>query len=226
MVNVKRVIEFDECDYSGVIEEPAICPQCKHAIKPEVTGFNSFADEEDKCFLSVSYLCRNCFRSFIALHALELDEKNEVFEARLLYSEPNRAKEREFERQIIDFSPNFVRIYNQALAAETHGLDEICGMGYRKALEFLIKDYLISREPEKADSIRNMELGNCIANKIAENNIKTVASRCSWLGNDHSHYVVKFSEKDLTDLKMLLDATVYWIMMTLVTEEALRIEKR
>lgn len=37
-------------------------------------------------------------------------------------------------------SPQFVEIYNQAKAAESFQLDQITGLGLRKALEFLIKD--------------------------------------------------------------------------------------
>ena len=36
----------------------------------------------------------------------------------------------------------FLTIYNQSLSAEDNNLDQIAGIGYRKALEFLIKDYL------------------------------------------------------------------------------------
>jgi hypothetical protein len=53
-------------------------------------------------------------------------------------------------------------IYTQAHAAEALELTEICGVGYRKALEFLIKDYLITKKPEKSDDIRKMLLGGCI----------------------------------------------------------------
>lgn len=49
----------------------------------------------------------------------------------------------------IDFqaiSPRFVTIYEQAMRAAQMGYDELVGMGYRKALEFLIKDYLIGKQ--------------------------------------------------------------------------------
>ena len=45
---------------------------------------------------------------------------------------------------ISELSPNFCEIYNQAYIAEQTNLMQICGTGYRKSLEFLIKDYLIS----------------------------------------------------------------------------------
>ena len=38
------------------------------------------------------------------------------------------------------------------------GLYEKYGVGYRKALEFLIKDYLIKRKPEEKDQIQRIQL--------------------------------------------------------------------
>lgn len=225
MVMLNREIEIDGDDYTGMIDEPSMCPQCKHAIKPETIGIFTFSNEEGNHFLSISYLCRSCYRSFITLHSLELKERDGTFRSKCLYIEPNRASERVFESRITEISPDFIRIYNQALAAEAYSLTEICGMAYRKALEFLVKDYLISKEPDKADAIGKMELGNCIANKTSDN-VKLVASRCAWLGNDHTHYVVKFDDKDLDDLKRLLEATVYWIMIELITQDATEIQRR
>ena len=45
-----------------------------------------------------------------------------------------------FTPAIENVSPKFVMIFNEALTAESNGLYEVCGCGYRRALEFLIKD--------------------------------------------------------------------------------------
>jgi hypothetical protein len=39
----------------------------------------------------------------------------------------------------------------------------------------------------------------------------TVASRAAWLGNDETHYLRTWEDKDLTDLKKLIELTVQWI---------------
>ena len=36
----------------------------------------------------------------------------------------------------------FIDVYNQSLEAEIKGLDEIAGMGFRKSLEILVKDFV------------------------------------------------------------------------------------
>lgn len=69
-------------------------------------------------------------------------------------------------------------------------MSQICGVGYRKALEFLIKDYLISGESgeERKEAIKNKFLGNCIQYDVVNEQIKIVAQRAVWLGNDETHY--------------------------------------
>lgn len=42
-----------------------------------------------------------------------------------------------------------------------------------------------------------------------------MAERATWLGNDETHYVRKWENKDLKDLKNLIDLTVYFISMSL-----------
>lgn len=50
-----------------------------------------------------------------------------------------------FDKKIDEISPKFNEIYKQALAAEVSNLNEIAGLGYRKSLEFLIKDIAIQK---------------------------------------------------------------------------------
>ncbi len=49
--------------------------------------------------------------------------------------------------------------------------------------------------------------------------IKLCASRAAWLGNDHSHYIKKWADKDLENLKDLIHLTVNWIDSALTTEK-------
>ena len=114
----------------------------------------------------------------------------------------------------------FVKIYNQALAAESYQLDEIVGVGYRKALEFLIKDIAIHEHPEEREKIEGMHLSQCIEQYIDYTRLKTVAKGAAWLGNDQTHYKQKFSDKDISSLKDYLDACIAWVDVVLKTESA------
>ena len=126
-------------------------------------------------------------------------------------------KEKYFSESIINISVSFENIYNQAYQAEQMRLTEICGVGYRKALEFLIKDYLITLYPEKEDLIKNKMLGSCINEFVTNIQIKKVAERAVWIGNDETHYTRKWENKGIEDLKKLIDLSVHWIEMEVLT---------
>ena len=96
---------------------------------------------------------------------------------------------------------------------------QICGVGYRKALEFLIKDYLIKKIPRDEEIIKKKLLKDCIKDHIDSTKIKTIAEKAAWLGNDETHYVRKWEDKDLTDLKNLINITVHYILMELQADK-------
>ncbi len=67
-----------------------------------------------------------------------------------------------------------------------------------------------------------MQLAACIAKYVTNDRIKATAARAAWLGNDESHYVRKWEDKDLEDLKKLIQLTVHWIEMEELTDIAIR----
>jgi len=112
--------------------------------------------------------------------------------------------------EITGVSPTFVEVYNQAMAAEAMNLDQLVGMGLRKALEFLVKDFAISHATtdEEKKKIRKKQLGPCIEDHITDAAVRAAAKRATWLGNDETHYVRRWEDKDITDLKNLVRLTV------------------
>lgn len=119
-----------------------------------------------------------------------------------------------------------MKIYNQSLQAEKNGLDEIAGLGYRKFVEFLIKDFAIYKNPEKELKIKNTWMKVCIENYIDNKQIKILAERSDWIGNDEAHYVRKQEDRDINDMKKFIKAMVYFIGMTLITEDAESMEQK
>jgi len=211
------------------ISEPTVCPLCGKSIKPQDFGVYAYQDDQKHWYGAVFSLCKACYKPFVVHYDFGgpgNDGSPVVPKGTVLSIGPTGHTKRAFEPKLVEISPQFEKIYNQALAAENSGLDEIAGMGYRKALEFLIKDYLIYKKPEERATIEKMELGKCIANKVEQESLKTVASRCAWLGNDQTHYVKRFEEFDLEMLKKLVEACVYWIQMELLTDVAAQMERR
>ncbi|MBR3591623.1 MAG: DUF4145 domain-containing protein [Clostridia bacterium] len=187
--------------------EPDECPICKSRIAGKIL-FGIY--ESDYVRYSLDF-CSACKGVFLATH----NSSGEVISC-----EPNRFVEKTFTDELTALSPQFVKIYNQASAAESSSLDEIAGIGYRKALEFLIKDFAISQNSDDADKIKNMRLSPCINEYIDNTKIKQLAIKSAWLGNDETHYVRKFEDRDINDMKKFIDALVYFISMDLIVSDA------
>lgn len=119
-----------------------------------------------------------------------------------------------------EVSSDFVEIYSQAQRAESAGLHRICGPGYRKALEFLIKDYCIGminmegEEKEKeTQAIKGKLLSAVITDHIDDPRIQRMATGAAWLGNDETHYERRWTGHDLHDVKELIRVTAHFIEM-------------
>ncbi|MGG3307464.1 hypothetical protein ABER23_08550 [Paenibacillus lautus] len=169
--------------------------------------------------IQVVYKCTSnrCGKLFIASYVYSVSRvgsESYVF----VSSEPKTEEPVNFSETITQVSPSFVQIYNQAATAESLGLTEICGAGYRKSLEFLVKDYLIHKNPDQESSIKSQFLGSCIRS-IEDYNIKFCADRASWLGNDETHYVRKWENSDLSDLKTLINLVSNWVENALMMEK-------
>lgn len=223
MRRLKQIIKnnVDEVDSFIDYEEVNECPICKAKIAPIFIASSLDTDS----FSSIFYFCRNCKNTFVSKYSIYKDQRT-TSRTRyyrtdtLIYSEPNRFAKQEFDQKISDLSPQFVKIYNQALAAEYSHLDEIAGIGYRKALEFLIKDFAIHEHPDDEETIKAKPLAQCIKTYIANENVTTLAERSAWIGNDEAHYIRKQEDRDVSDMKAFIKAIVYFIGMILITEDA------
>lgn len=205
---------------SGTIDEPELCPLCHHAIQPQELALKAFENNTDNRFISALYLCKSCYQTFVALHSCASDSGTRKYRTELQYVGPQKYIPETFDPMVESLSPMFVKIYNQALAAENASLDEIAGLGYRKALEFLVKDFCIHENPDNADGIKGFPLTKCIQTYIDNPQIQTLATKTAWLGNDEAHYVRKHSDRDVQDMKRFIQATVYFVGMSLIVEDA------
>jgi hypothetical protein len=214
----KRII-FDLSNIHNFLQElrplPDKCPICKFSVSPEFILIHNKLD-------SVEVLCgcpRNeCGSLFFAVYQGE-DIFTPIKDYVLSHYYPYSRENKEFSKEVMELSPDFVAIFNQAHHAEQEGLDLICGVGYRKALEYLIKEFVIYFNLDETEKIKRMPLQQCIQQYINQPDIKEMAERAVWLGNDETHYVRKWEDKDIQDLKNLIDLTVYFISMTLKAEK-------
>lgn len=187
-------------------EIPKACTMCHCHIHPHLHGTPYLNSRKE---VYVTYVCPNCGELLIATYTRGMVMVT-LYKLFLQKVGPIKFKQHDFNQEIMDLSPRFSDIYNESLKAESDGLLEICGPGYRKALEILLKDYLIQHAQEEQDDIKKRPLGNCI-NQINNAQIQACAKRATWLGNDETHYVRKWENKDLSDLKTLIRLVVNFI---------------
>jgi len=201
---------------------PHECPACNRAVRPEVLSARYVSTGNHR--VRVVFVCPvdTCQEVFIgAYNNGSINVTTSV--SHLQQTHALRAIETvSFPPAIHEISALFCETYNQANIADANDLDQIAGLGYRKALEFLIKDFLINykfkEDAETANKVGGMFLGKCISDLIDEDRIKQCASRAAWLGNDETHYTRKWEEKDINDLKALLNMTVNWIDLVIQSD--------
>lgn len=224
-------VEFGEYSYTSSgklrrgdvhnrdVDIPEVCPVCGFSMAPGLLPSCFVKGEAGRkdSYIAI-FRCAHCSMPFIAYYHDDSTAPISII--------PHDAIPRSFSKYITALSPNFVETYNQALAAETMQLNEIAGMGYRKAVEYLVKDYLILRTPDCSESIRAEALGSCIGNRLTNERLKAAASRAVWLGNDFTHYTRKYENYEISHLKQFIEATMHWIEMELITDEAENMGRR
>jgi hypothetical protein len=154
----------------NVDKYPNICPHCHKSITAQLQlGFTK-DDSAEVIFRCPDESCRSVFVGYYN-HQFANAGWMHVY----LKTSLGSVRARDFSGNIQEVSRSFVDIYNQAIVAEGHELHHITGIGLRKALEFLIKDYLIKKKPEKREEIEKKFLSNCIKDYITNPNIKDMS---------------------------------------------------
>lgn len=200
--NKSRSIEF--------ISTPVECPYCHLSHIPKIyIGVERNSDY----IIFAECTNSNCQKCYVFIY-----DPDEYVVKKVTQSLP---KERTFSDDLKKVSSDFCDIYNEAYAAEQMSLMQIAGVGYRKSLEFLIKDYVISLNPENEEEIKSKFLGNCIKENVNDEKIKEVAKRATWLGNDETHYVRRWENTDISNLKQAIELCLYWIGAEIGTKKLL-----
>jgi hypothetical protein len=132
---------------------------------------------------------------------------------------PQKPETTSFPESVRKLSPSFTAIYEEADEALHLGLTQIAGPGYRKAFEFLVKDYAKLLKPDDKSRIEQMFSGNVVKEFILDPRILKVATRALWLGNDETHYLRVWKDHDIKDLITLIKLTMSWIEIERLSNE-------
>lgn len=210
------VIFPDSSSLEVIAPDPKICPCCNYGIQPQ----NLFASKAEYIKNVYSFIvvhqCPNCSKYFITeyiqdpifIYNVDLPE----FVARP-YTPPFKISISN-ESRLTDISERFLEVYKQSLMAERYGLHHLVGMGLRKALEYLLQDYLSIINPNDIEKIKNSTLSQNI-NLIPNEDLRSLATASKWLGNDHVHTSIKWPDKDISDLKKFIEALTHLLLMEL-----------
>lgn len=199
---------------------PEECPRCNHAVHP--THLASVVVDSDRygiAKLDVVFQCPReaCSRAFIAACRGSYGNAALQYRVNVVALVPKVVVAPTHSAEVLSVSPQGVAIYNQAYAAEQHNLGQVAGCGYRKALEFIVKDYCVGEKPGDEEEIKKAPLAQVIEKYIDNAAIKDAAEMAAWLGNDETHYVRKWEQMDIDDLKAVLQLTENWITTAVQT---------
>lgn len=208
-------IHFRDVNQPQEIDFPMSCPHCGKTMKPNFCyGKSDQKYEEVQSTIGILFSCTvpNCSKYFAYQYnrfftprdySQRIEVRQLSYEAILGHSFPENLKV---------VSPQFIEIYEEALNMEQNNYQHGAGMTYRKALEFLIKDYLILRNPDDKHNISKTMLGQLISQYLSEfPKIQSLAKASTWIGNDETHYTRKHEDKSINDLKNFVDATALFI---------------
>lgn len=221
-------IKESKGEYSNL--EKIECPHCNVVIKPisicEYNFHDPFNVLQDLAYAFASYSsikefreilqCPSCNSIFYASYTYVIHHDSNIGDYpeclnTIVY--PQNLKNKKFSEIINEISSDFIEIYNQAYQAEQSGLTTICGVGYRKSIEFLVKDYAIKNNPNSKNKIENSNytLSQCIKDFVIDSKIKNLATASTWIGNDETHYSKKHPNHNYEDMKNFIDIMIHYI---------------
>ena len=210
---------------SVVIKIPNTCPHCGQTMVPRIVIKSEI--EFAKNIQVISFLCQclYCKKYFVLTYEI-LDTPvtrygKTVYSTTLIPYTYSKFVKYDIPEEIEKFSPTFKEIYQQSQKAEAYQLNQIAGIGYRKSIEFLVKDFLIHIKHNEELKISNLHLSQAIE-KLENPSMISLAKAATWIGNDETHYTRKFEDKDITNMKKYIRALSNYLSSEyLVTESSL-----
>ena len=189
---------------------PDLCPNCGVSNNP-TNRIEGFFNSGNSCILALlSHRCPSCGKYHWTLQNLYGNKQD----PEMLFVYPS-VQLTSMDSKIVSLSPRFEKMYHSAERSENIGDYDLAGMGYRAALEILIKDYAVQFTNESKDKIAGYKLNDAIAHFYKnEQTAQVSADVVRIYGNDYAHWDQpdQFnSEEILTQLKAYLRIFTSWI---------------
>lgn len=214
--------------HSKTVTIEDVCPNCKKPTNPHLINSDYVALDNIRNSIVATFRCLGCkhfwVEEFIATECYIHDQT--AYSIEHLEVIPNLPSDIPISDDVELVSPIGKQIYVQALKAEHEQLDHIAGIGYRKALEFFVKDFVILTNPDDKTKIEKMLLKQVIEKYIDDNDLKTFALASAYIGNDEGHFYRKNPDKDFTHLKKYLHGVIYYLEKRLMFLDAQELVNR
>ena len=156
-------------NYSRNYKKPSVCPYCGFGTDAPLSSKNAYSFNEHQ-LLTATCTCTACGKTFF--FACEYDSGKTDYDP-IIY--PSIAFT-PYSNDILEkISPRFIDIYNQALQSEFHKNIELAAVGYRSALEILVKDYAINELGQNPEEVSSKKLCAAIGTYLNQEDLVKTA---------------------------------------------------
>ena len=181
--------------YDMLIEKPLVCPLCGERNDPAPKENHVFAAAHNKPYITIKYQCNTCLGIFLSTYDVDLNAKSATFGS----FHPTLSVSYE-NQHLQDVSPRFIEVYKQSLTADNSGHFALAAIGYRSAVEFLIKDYLVKFRDVAEKDVVKLSLFDAAGKYLPQEMVNT-ADVVRILGRDYVHYDVRHPDIDFSVLR-------------------------
>lgn len=190
------------CYFSNTYQKPSTCPFCGIETDAITTSVQTTRYKNGRVLYLVSYECTHCQNSFVALYEKLKSADREALQYIEVLPHPTG---KELHQGLSIISPRFVEVHKEAEGAEQYGFFDLAAIGYRKALEILVKDYAIAILGKSKEEVEKKKLEVAIGTYLQQKELLKTADVVRILGNDHTHYKEKYPEHEFPTLKRYYD---------------------
>ena len=206
-------------------ELPNVCPHCGKMIAARyINSFIQTSDDGNRTKAIAFWFCNGCGDFFAVTYHLSKIYTNDYvgFEDSVI---PPVMEKTVVPAEVLSVSPDFAELYEHAERAKNEGMTDLAGMGFRKALECLLKDTLIYLGQDESQ-VEKMTIANAIEAFEDNPRLKTAANNARVIGNDYTHYKARYKGYDIETLRKLISITCHWVCMEIETENLVAPQKR
>lgn len=187
------------------LQKPMLCPRCGAYEDGTIADRKLFSLGGSRYYGVVLYTCTCCKELYTAIYDIDTGKKSAVFGAFFPSAVASYRNDR-----LAKLSPKFIDMYNQALRAEQIGDVELAAIGFRQALECLVKDYAIIELQESKEVVSEKSLHKAIGDYL-DSSLVSTADVVRILGNDYAHYERRYEQHDFAILKSYMEIFIHLV---------------